>query len=150
MTAVRFRQARREDVPAIITLLRQDRLGKARETLPMDSYLIAFDEMSADANNQTIVGVAGDAIVATYQITFISGLSLRAARRAQVEGVRVAVECRGQGIGRAMFADAEARARAVGCHLIQLTMNHSRTESARFYTALGFTPSHIGYKRDLT
>jgi len=48
-----------------------------------------------------------------------------------------------------MFADAETRARAAGCTLMQLTMNKSRTDTARFYQRLGFTPSHIGYKRDL-
>lgn len=49
-----------------------------------------------------------------------------------------------------MIADAEARARAAACTLMQLTMNKSRTDTARFYQRLGFTPSHIGYKRDLT
>jgi len=147
--SVRFRPARRADVPAVIELLREDRLGRARETLPMDDYLAAFDDMADEGNNLTIVGALDGAIVATYQITFISGLSLRTARRAQVEGVRVAAALRGQGIGRAMFMDVEARARAAGCDLVQLTMNQSRTDSAEFYAALGFTPSHIGYKRDL-
>jgi len=83
-------------------------------------------------------------------MTFISGLSLKAARRAQIESVRVASHMRGQKLGEAMIADAENRARTAGCSLIQLTMNKSRTDTARFYQRLGFTPSHIGYKRDLT
>jgi ribosomal protein S18 acetylase RimI-like enzyme len=74
---------------------------------------------------------------------------LRAARRAQIESVRVATDSRSQGIGEAMFADAEARARAAGCALMQLTMNASRTEARRFYERIGFTPSHVGFKRDL-
>ena len=87
--------------------------------------------------------------MATYQLSFISGLSLQAARRAQIETVRVARDLRGQRIGEAMIADAETRARAAGCALMQLTMNKGRTDTARFYQRLGFTPSHIGYKRDL-
>jgi len=148
--SVAFRPARRDDVAAILALLRDDALGAARETMPLAEYHAAFDRMAGDAANLIVVGEAQGAIVATYQITYIDGLSLRAARRAQVESVRVAQDRRGQGIGRAMFADVEHRARAAGCALIQLTMNQSRTGSAKFYAALGFTPSHIGYKRDLT
>jgi GNAT superfamily N-acetyltransferase len=63
--------------------------------------------------------------------------------------VRVAADMRGQGIGAALIADAEARARAAGCRLLQLTSNASRLRARKFYEELGFTPSHIGYKRDL-
>ncbi len=147
----RFRPAERGDVPAVVALLRDDALGAGREADDMARYLAAFDAMQAEGANTLIVGEDAEGrIVATYQLTFISGLSLRAARRAQVESVRVASDLRGHGIGAAMFADADARARAAGCSLMQLTMNKSRTDSARFYQRLGFTPSHIGYKRDLS
>ena len=147
---VAFRHAREADVPAILALLTDDFLGTAREGAGLDHYLDAFRNMVAEGNNHLIVGTIEDDVVATFQITFISGLSLRAARRAQIESVRVASHLRGQNIGTAMIADAETRARAAGCALIQLTMNKSRTDTARFYQRLGFTPSHIGYKRDLT
>ncbi len=49
----------------------------------------------------------------------------------------------------ALLADAEARARAAGCNLLQLTSNASREGALRFYEGLGFTPSHIGFKREL-
>lgn len=146
---VTFREASREDVPAIVDLLREDILGETREGRDLIPYLAAFDAMQAEPNNTTIVGVCDAQIVATYQLTFISGISLAAARRAQVESVRVARDLKGKGIGRAMFADAEKRARAAGCGLIQLTMNTKRTESRLFYEAIGFTASHVGFKRDL-
>ncbi|WP_299296535.1 GNAT family N-acetyltransferase [uncultured Tateyamaria sp.] len=147
---VAFRTATEADVPDILTLMQDDALGATREGQDLGHYVAAFRAMVAEGNNHVIVGVRGARVMATYQITFISGLSLRAARRAQVETVRVASDLRGQGIGALMIADAEARARAAGCTLLQLTMNKSRTDSARFYQRLGFTPSHIGYKRDLT
>ena len=147
---IRFRAANREDVPAVVAMLRDDILGQGRERRDLDHYLAAFDRMQAEGNNHVIVGEdATGAIIATYQITFISGLSLSAARRAQVESVRVASHLRGQGVGQEMFRDVEARARAEECSLIQLTMNASRTESARFYGALGFEPSHTGFKKYL-
>ncbi|MEL6465105.1 MAG: GNAT family N-acetyltransferase [Pseudomonadota bacterium] len=147
---IAFREATEDDVPAILALLRDDYLGTAREGAADEAYLAAFQEIEADLNNAVIVGHLDGTVVATYQLTFIPGLSLRASRRAQLEGVRVASHMRGQQVGEAMIADAEARSRAAGCTLMQLTMNKSRTDTARFYSRVGFTPSHIGYKRDLT
>lgn len=145
-----FREARRDDVSAIVALLADDHLGQGREGQDMTPYLEAFDAISREGGNLVIVGEdEKGAVVATYQITFISGLSLSAARRAQMESVRVARHLRGQGAGRAMIGDAEARARAAGCRLIQLTMNTTRTDSRHFYEALGFTASHTGFKRYL-
>ena len=146
---ITFREAEASDVDAVLSLLRDDILGATREEQDLDIYLSAFQSMVQESNNHVIVGERDGQVIATYQLIFISGLSLRASRRAQIESVRVASDLRGQGIGELMFADAEKRARAAGCALMQLSMNKSRTDSARFYQRLGFTPSHIGYKRDL-
>lgn len=144
-----WRAAREADVPAVMALLADDLLGAKRETGAPASYMAAFAAMRAEGNNHLIVGERAGRIVATYQITFISGMSLLASRRAQVESVRVAADLRGEGIGAALFADAEARARAAGCALLQLTTNKSRARAHAFYERLGFTASHIGYKREL-
>ena len=147
---VTFREATREDMPEVVAMLTDDVLGQGRELADLNPYLKAFDAMQSEGGNLVIVGVdAENEIIATCQLTIISGLSLSAARRAQIESVRVASHMRGHGIGEQMFADVEARARAAGCRLIQLTMNAQRTESHRFYERLGFTPSHIGFKRYL-
>ncbi|MDQ2089484.1 GNAT family N-acetyltransferase [Marimonas arenosa] len=147
---MKFRPALRDDVPAIVAMLADDMLGAKRELDGLDAYYAAFDAMQAEGNNRIYVGEDDrGAIAATYQLTFISGLSLAAARRAQVESVRVAGHLRGQGVGKEMFADIEARARTAGCRLIQLTMNAQRTDSHRFYEALGFEASHVGFKRYL-
>ena len=145
-----FRDALLADVPGVVALLRDDNLGSRREGSDLSDYRDAFRRMQDEGNNTLVVGELAGRIFATYHLTFISGLSLRAARRAQIESVRVAGDARGQKIGEAMISDAEMRARAAGCRLMQLTMNKTRTDSARFYERLGFTPSHIGYKRDLT
>ncbi|MCA0271060.1 MAG: GNAT family N-acetyltransferase [Proteobacteria bacterium] len=147
---IRFREARREDVAAVVALLADDDLGAKRETGALSGYLAAYDAMRAEGANHLIVGERAGRIVATYQITFITGLSLRATRRAEIEGVRVRGDLRGQGVGADLMADAEARARAAGCGLIQLTSNATRERARRFYERLGFTASHIGFKRDLS
>lgn len=144
-----WRLATRADVPAVVALLAHDVLGKSRETADLARYLAAFDAMQTEGANQLIVGCDGDHLIACYQITFISGLSLTAARRAQIEGVRVKAQHRGQGVGDALIHDAETRARAAGCRLMQFTTNKSRDDAHRFYDRMGFTPSHIGYKKPL-
>lgn len=147
---IRFRVAQREDVAAVVALLADDDLGAKRETGALSGYLAAYDAMRAEGSNHLIVGERAGKVVAAYQITFITGLSLRATRRAQIESVRVRSDLRGQGIGTALIADVEARARAAGCRLIQLTSNATRERARRFYERLGFTASHIGFKRDLS
>jgi len=144
-----FRTATRDDVPAIVALLTDDILGATRETDDLAPYLAAFDQLQNEGGNQVIIGVQNDEIVATYQLIFISGLSLRAARRAQVESIRVVARLRGQGLGQAMMDDADKRARAAGCSLMQFTTNKTRNRAQAFYERLGFTPSHVGYKRSL-
>ena len=144
---ITFRDAQRGDVPAIVALMVDDVLGQGREAADLAIYYQAFDAMRAEGGNILIVGVdAANTPVATCQLTFISGLSLSAARRAQVESVRVASHLRGQGVGEQMFAHVQTRARAAGCRLIQLTMNQTRADAARFYTSLGFEASHTGFK----
>lgn len=144
-----WRPALRADVAQVVALLADDELGSRREGADLAPYLTAFDAMQAEGNNTLIVGEQEGAIVATYQLTFISGLSLRAARRAQVESVRVAAALRSTGIGALLMADAEDRARAAGCRLIQLTTNRDRARAHAFYSRLGYVPSHLGFKKPL-
>lgn len=146
---IRWREARRDDVPAIVALLVDDALGAARETDDIAPYYAAFDAMTYEYGNTLIVGEAEGKVVATYQLTFISGLSLRASRRAQVESVRVAARLRSEGVGTALMRDAEMRAVDAGCSLIQLTTNRTREAAHRFYERAGYTPSHIGFKKTL-
>lgn len=144
-----FRFGTRDDVVAVVAMLADDVLGRGRERGDLDLYVRAFDQMLAEGANHLIVGELNGLVVACYQITFISGLSLGGMRRAQIEGVRVAAEMRGNKLGEALIADAEARARQAGCSVLQFTTNKSRQDAHRFYDRLGFTPSHIGYKKAL-
>lgn len=147
--SLHFRAATRADVPAIVAMLADDVLGRSRENADPARYLAAFDAMERETGNGLYVGEKGGAVIACYQLTIISGLSLSATRRALLESVRVASDQRGGGIGAALMADAESRARAAGCGLLQFTSNRARSDAHRFYEGLGFTPSHIGYKKQL-
>ena len=66
--------------------------------------------------------------------------------RGQIEGVRVAAAERGSGLGRAMLEWAIGECRKRDCGLVQLTSDKRRPDAHRFYEAVGFEPTHEGYK----
>ncbi len=145
-----FRQARRQDVPAIFAMLADDPLGAEREGDPGDErYLAAFDRIDADPHDELIVAERDGKVIGTMQLSYLVGLSRLGAERCQIEAVRVAASARGQGLGRTMIQWAVDRARARGCAMVQLTSDKTRTDAHRFYDLLGFTASHEGYKLKL-
>jgi len=150
--AITLRDARRDEVPAIVAMLADDALGATRERLetPLPPpYYVAFEAIVADANNRLLVAEAGGEIVGTLQLTFIPGLSHLGAERAQIEAVRVKSDRRGSGIGQQMITAAVAIVRERGCRTVQLTSSNSRTAAQRFYARLGFVASHVGMKLTL-
>lgn len=150
---MRARRATAEDLPRLVELLAQDELGSTREVAggPVDpGYVAAFDAIHSDPNNAVLVGEDDDEVVCMLQLTFLPHLTFRGGWRAQIEGVRVAADRRGQGLGRQLIARAVDEARAHGCHLVQLTTNTSRSDTRRFYESLGFEATHHGMKLYLT
>lgn len=148
-----FRLATRTDVPALVALLADDALGAQRERFsdPLPPvYYDAFATIDADPNNTLLVAESADQILGMLQITFIPYLTYQGGWRALIEGVRVAAAARGQGIGKALLTEAIDRARARGCHLVQLTTNKTRTDALAFYERLGFHATHEGMKLHLS
>lgn len=142
-----IREAVRADLPAILALLADDMLGKARDFATVDdAYEKAFADVDADPRNFLIVAQDGDEVVACMQLTYIPGLGRHGAERCQVEAVRVRAGRRGQGVGRQLMAWAIGQARARGCVMMQLTSDKSRVDAHRFYVGLGFVASHEGMK----
>lgn len=152
----RLRHATREDLPEILKLLADDRLGATREDYSeMTPYQRAFEAIDGDPAHVLVVGEIMEpgepagAVVATFQLSFIPGLSRRGAWRSQLEAVRVSARLRGLGIGAAMVLWAAEESRRRGCALMQLTTDKSRKDAHRFYERLGFAASHEGMKLTL-
>ena len=147
-----FRQAAAEDLPAVVRLLAEDPLGSGRETygdsLP-EAYVMAFEEIERDPNNELVVVELAGRVVGCLQLTFIANMTFTGGKRLQIEGVRIDQSLRGQGVGEAVFRWAIERGRISGCRLVQLTSNKARAHAIRFYEHLGFTASHEGMKLDL-
>jgi GNAT superfamily N-acetyltransferase len=147
-----FREAQRDDLPAIIAMLAEDQLGAAREdaSMPLDQgYERAFRAIAADSNQLLVVAELEGMVIGTLQITFIPGLSHRGATRGQIEAVRVAASKRGRGVGERLIGYAIERCRERSCRMVELTTNNARTDAHRFYARLGFAQSHKGFKLKL-
>lgn len=152
----RLRHALTADLPAIVRLLADDSLGSGRERAEdLAPYERAFEAIDADPSHLLIVGellpdgTAHVEVVATFQLSFLPGISRQGAWRSQIEGVRVADSLRGQGIGNMMVQWAIEESRRRSCALMQLTTHKTRAAAHRFYERLGFEASHEGMKLTL-
>lgn len=152
----RLRHAVSADLPAIVALLADDSLGAARELgLDMAPYGLAFEAIDADPSHLLVVGeyvpvgAANGPVAATFQLSFLPGISRQGSWRSQIEAVRVAGSLRGQGLGNLMVGWAIDESRRRGCTLMQLTTHKTRTAAHRFYERLGFDASHEGMKLTL-
>jgi GNAT superfamily N-acetyltransferase len=142
-----IREAVRDDLPAMIALLADDVLGKARDFAVVDdAYERAFAAIEADPRNLLAVADDDGEIVGCMQITYIPGLGRHGAERSLIEAVRVRSDRRGRGVGSLLTTWAIDQARSRGCGLVQLTSDKSRTDAHRFYARLGFVASHEGMK----
>ena len=152
---IAIRRARSEDVARIAELIM---LGAATQTQTPEEiaaeaqhpgYAEAFAAVEASKDNALFVAERAGAVVGTFQVTLIPGLVARGRKRAKIESVHVAPECRGLGIGGLMIEHALAFADGEGAGLVELTSNKSRVDAHRFYRNLGFDQSHEGFKKPL-
>lgn len=150
---MKIRKATATDVPTIVQMLADDKLGNKRENfrIPLPNcYSEAFEQIDIDKNQYLLVAESdSNQIIGTLQLTFIQYLTYQGGVRAQIEAVRVHKESRGKGIGKAMIEWAIEKAKNEGAHVIQLTTDKKRPEAIRFYQDLGFTDSHEGMKLHL-
>ncbi|TQS71236.1 GNAT family N-acetyltransferase [Ornithinibacillus gellani] len=147
------RTATAAELTQMVALLAEDVLGKTRERyenpLP-DSYKRAFQAIDADPNNELLIACQGEEVVGVLQITFTPFLTHQGGWRASIEGVRAKASMRGKGVGSILIKAAVERAKARGCHLVQLTMDKQRADTALpFYRTFGFQATHEGLKLKL-
>ncbi|MEZ5375277.1 MAG: GNAT family N-acetyltransferase [Acidimicrobiales bacterium] len=146
---VEFRDAVAADLPAVVELLRDDILGRDRETDDLEPYRRAFERIEADPHHRLVVGIFHREPVCCAQLSILPGLGHGGATVAQIEGVRVMSAMRGRGIGYVLVDHLMSEARKAGADQVQLMSSNERTGAQRFYARLGFEPSHVGMKRSL-
>jgi GNAT superfamily N-acetyltransferase len=145
-----FRLATRSDVPAILDLLADDEVSRARDGAVPETadaqHWTAFEAIDADPRNELVVVERDGMVAGTFQLTFTPSLSRGGSERMTIEAVRVRSDLRGQGVGRRMMQWALDRGRERGCRLAQLTTDKRRADAHRFYESLGFAATHEGMK----
>jgi len=149
---VAFRRAASDDLATIVALLADDPIGRDREnpaTTSDANYRSAFAAIERDPNQFLVVAERDGQVIGVLQLSFIPGLTRHGMWRGQIEGVRVAVGERANGIGRAMLEWAVEECRRRGCGLVQLTSDKRRSAAHGFYEALGFEATHQSYKLSL-
>ncbi|MCD2258825.1 GNAT family N-acetyltransferase [Psychroserpens luteolus] len=148
-----FRNAKRDDVSAIVAMIADDTLGKKRENFqnPLPNvYYSAFDNIDSDKNQMlTVIENDKEEIIGTLQLSFIQYLTYRGGIRAQIEAVRIRKDYRGTGLGTELFKWAINKAKERNAHVLQLTTDKKRPEAIEFYKKIGFVASHEGMKLHL-
>ena len=145
-----FRKTTKNDLPKIIEMLANDKLGQLREDFqdPLPAkYYQAFENIDQDKNQELmVIENQNNEIIGTLQLSFIQYLTYQGGIRAQIEAVRIREDQRGKGIGEQLFLWAIKRSKERGAHLLQLTTDKKRPEAINFYKKLGFVASHEGMK----
>jgi GNAT superfamily N-acetyltransferase len=141
-----FRDALPDDIPYIVSLLADDRLGAQRERLGDPNYIKALADIDADPTTRLIVMEDKGIVVGCMQISILPGFARRGTRRAQLESVRIAGSQRGEGLGAVLVAEAIRLAREAGCGLVELSTDRTRADAHRFWKRQGFEDTHVGMK----
>ena len=144
-----FRKATETDVSNLVNLLADDDLGSQREDIsmpPNQSYIDAFHGIERDPNNELTVVESNGELVGMLQLTFIPYLTHTGSWRCLIEGVRIARNFRGHGLGSEFIRWAIKRAIEKNCRIVQLTSDKQRPDALRFYESLGFQATHEGFK----
>ena len=148
-----IRPVTEKDLPAIVEMLANDKLGRLREDfqIPLPKvYFQALERIKVDKNQELLTVENEDQEpIATFQLSFIPYLTYQGGIRCQIENVRVRDDYTGKGIGKQLFAWIIERAKQKGAHVVQLTSDKQRPDAIRFYEKLGFSASHEGMKLHL-
>jgi GNAT superfamily N-acetyltransferase len=143
---VEVRAATPADVARIVELFEHGSLVEGKEDpSELGPYIAALTEIEEQPGGVLVAEVAGQ-VVGVCQLIVFRHLQSRGGLCAEVESVHVHPDQRRSGIGRVLMGAAIERARTMGCYRIQLTSNNDRPEAHRFYEALGFVPTHVGFK----
>ncbi|MDM9645285.1 GNAT family N-acetyltransferase [Rhizobium sp. S163] len=147
-----IREARRDDLKALIAMFADDDIGGHGDTQSEDAlpdYERAFETIAASPDQTLFVAELAGEVVGTFQTAVTTTLTGRGTSFMIIEAVQTRSDMRGQGIGARMIEFCIEQARARGLPRVQLISNAKRKDAHRFYERLGFEPSHLGFKMAL-
>jgi len=137
-----IREAREADVEALVLLLTQ--LGYPQDPLFVLRKLEEFHERSS---SKVFVAEIGDRVVGF--LSFDSEPAFhKEGRIGTIMALCVLEECRGQGIGHKLVAEAEAEAIRQGCVRLAVSSGVQRINTHQFYRNLGYEEKTKRFVKD--
>jgi ribosomal protein S18 acetylase RimI-like enzyme len=155
---VKTSRPRQEEKPA------EPPAPKIRDARPGDAEALAglirglgYDLTAADAKkrlaalrraNEAVIVAETDRVVGAASL-HVTPVLHRPRPVGRITMMVVDEECRGEGIGSLLIAEAEARLKARGCGLIEVTSNRKRLRAHHFYEGLGYERTSYRFAKDL-
>ena len=148
MDALAIREAKKDDVSAILELYRNaDLEGEPAFTVKeAEAHLAVF---SRYPSYRIFVAVVDEKVVGTYELLIMENLAKGGRKSGVVEDVAVSPQFRGQGIGRAMMTHAREQCKQAGCYKFVLSSNLKRADAHAFYESLGFEKHGYSFRVEL-
>ena len=142
--ALNIRPADRDDLPALLALYRQ--LHPGDEHVPLAVASNRLEQLLLYPGSSILIGIRGDALVATCTLIVIPNLTRGATPYALIENVVTDVQHRRRGYGKLILEAAMAAAWRHGCYKDMLLTGSKDTATLRFYAEVGFTQSKTGFQ----
>jgi len=146
-TAIDFREATVDDLPAVLELYAQPDLDDGK-SLSLTEAERVFEHMARYPDYTLHVAVTRGRIVGTFALLIMDNLAHLGAPTAVIENVAVAPDWHGKGVGTEMMRYALRLCRDKGCYKATLSSNLKRERAHAFYEALGFERHGYSFRID--
>lgn len=145
MGSLTIRQADESDLDGVLRLYADPAMDNG-EVLDLDKARSVFASMQRVPDYQLFVAELNNRLVGTFVLFVMPNLGHCGSPSGIMEGVVVASELRGSGIGRQMVARAMEICRTRGCYKMMLSSNLARKGAHAFYERLGFERHGYSYR----
>ena len=139
-----IRTADQNDLPALLDLYRQ--LHPDDEPVPLAVARNQLEQLLRYPGSSILVGMRGDALVATCTLIVLPNLTRCAAPYALIENVVTDAQHRKRGYGKLILEAAMSAAWRLGCYKVVLLTGSKDPATLRFYAEAGFERSKTGFQ----
>lgn len=142
--AISIREAGPQDAAAIRTLYAQPDYDNGR-VLDESATAKILEKCASYPYYKFFIAEVDGATFGVYALLIMDNLGHMGSPSAIVEGVAVAPDAQGKGIGAAMMQNAMAEAAQHGCYKLALSSNIKRRRAHEFYEKLGFAQHGVSF-----
>jgi GNAT superfamily N-acetyltransferase len=143
-TQSKIRNARRDDLQALIELYQHLSPGDDKPTMPLAADI--FERLHAYAGSAIIVAEIDGVLRASCTLIVIPNLTKGGIPYALIENVVTHQQFRNQGLGKQVLGHAADAAWQAGCYKIMLLTGSKKPETLQFYRSAGFEQSKVGFQ----